>query len=213
VNYKPPTPAYLLPCTIDGCDALRHSNGLCGKHAFRKEKYGSPHITHHHVEKHGMTDHPLYGTWLNMRNRCHNPNSDVYEFYGGRGIQVCERWLSSFSAFVSDVGDRPAGKTLDRIDNGGDYEPGNVRWVTRSAQSKNQRTRRDNTSGHKGVSWDPRRGKWRAYTGGGRSRIELGAFYDYADAVAARHRATVDDLDIVCCDELEGLRRQNRVVA
>ena len=87
---------------------------------------------------------PEYSSWSSMRNRCLNPNNEAYEYYGGRGITVCERW-NSFANFLEDVGTRPAGKSIDRINNDGNYEPNNVRWVTSSEQIKNQRHRRGGT--------------------------------------------------------------------
>lgn len=74
-----------------------------------------------------------------MKNRCYSPKNPSFPNYGARGIRVCERWKTSFPSFVEDVGQRPVGHTLDRIDNDGDYEPGNVRWATRSTQRSNQR--------------------------------------------------------------------------
>lgn len=89
--------------------------------------------------KHGLADvHPLYSAWSDMRRRCSNPDHPAYKYYGGRGIQVCERW-NCFAAYLEDVGERPSGYSLDRVDNDGNYEPGNVRWADRSTQAKNRR--------------------------------------------------------------------------
>lgn len=85
-------------------------------------------------------DHPLFNTWGSMRQRCLNPKHKDFHRYGGRGIKVCERW-AHIANFVQDVGEKPSPKhTLDRIDNDGDYEPGNVRWATPAEQSRNRST-------------------------------------------------------------------------
>lgn len=81
---------------------------------------------------------PTYVTWKSMRQRCRDPNSDQYWRYGGAGVKVCDRW-QDFCAFLADMGPRPPGMTIDRIDPYGDYEPGNCRWVDWSTQNRNKR--------------------------------------------------------------------------
>lgn len=90
--------------------------------------------------KHGLRKAPEYRLWQNMVQRCGNPNNPRYDDYGGRGIRVCARWRKSFAAFYADVGPRPSAKhSIDRIDNDGNYEPGNVRWATAYQQVHNRR--------------------------------------------------------------------------
>ncbi len=74
-----------------------------------------------------------------MIRRCTSSKHTDYKNYGGRGIRVCERWLNSFENFLADVGERPMGKTLDRRENEGNYEPGNCRWATATEQNRNSR--------------------------------------------------------------------------
>ena len=82
---------------------------------------------------------PFYNVWQSMRDRCSNPRAKQFSDYGGRGIRVCDRWQNSYANFAADMGPRPDGFSLDRIDNDGDYAPGNCRWADRKTQQRNQR--------------------------------------------------------------------------
>lgn len=84
---------------------------------------------------------PTYASWKAMLNRCERPTHKKFQHYGGRGISVCEQW-HSFDSFYADMGPRPAGTTLDRINNSGNYEPGNCAWESRFHQQRNRRNNR-----------------------------------------------------------------------
>lgn len=88
--------------------------------------------------KHGLRFTKAWRAWQAMKNRCYNKNIRQYKNYGGRGIQVCDEWKNDFMSFYNYIGDAPVDKTLDRIDNDGDYEPGNVKWSSAKEQCNNK---------------------------------------------------------------------------
>lgn len=89
---------------------------------------------------HGLSKTSTYRTWGDMRARCEIVSASSYSYYGGRGISVCERW-KTYENFLEDMGEKPTGLSLDRVNNNGNYEPGNCRWATKSEQMKNRRPR------------------------------------------------------------------------
>ena len=91
----------------------------------------------HAATTHGLYRSPAHVSWMNMMQRCFNPKNHKWPRYGKRGITVCARWLK-FENFYADMGERPSGKSIDRINNDGDYEPGNCRWATPKEQRANQ---------------------------------------------------------------------------
>jgi len=87
---------------------------------------------------HNMSNHKLYNTWQQMKYRCYNLNNNCYKYYGGRGIFVCRRWRNSLNNFIKDVGSKPKGKTMDRINNNQSYGPWNIKWSTHTEQMNNR---------------------------------------------------------------------------
>ena len=130
---------------------------------------------------------PTYGSWLAMKRRCNDSSLAQYKYYGGRGITVA--W-PNFEAFYADMGVRPDGHTIDRIDNDGNYEPGNCRWATWTQQCRNKGMQSNNTSGVKGVYWD--RGRWRVDIVVAGKKINLGRFATIEAASAARKQGEAE---------------------
>lgn len=144
---------------------------------------------------HGLSYAPDFYTWKSMMSRCRDPKNPSYHHYGARGIRVCQRWIESPQAFFDDMGPRPSSRhSLDRIDNDGNYEPGNCRWATPQQQMVNRRVNRHVT--HDGVTrtiseWASSVGMSRGVL---RHRIALG--WDFAKALSTpsrRKSATRDE--------------------
>lgn len=130
----------------------------------------------------GKSPSPTYISWTQMKQRCTNPKFHDYKKYGAVGIGFCKEW-ESFSAFLADMGERPEGKSLDRIDNSLGYTKENCRWATPKEQTDNRSMLRTNTSGYSGVSLY-KNGRYRARVWVDGTRKHLG-FFETADAAAA----------------------------
>lgn len=117
---------YLLKGVTKSCGCLRAHWTVKHGHSRGNSKLGS-------------LKTPEYATWDAMIQRCTNPKAMFWENYGGRGIRVCDRWRNSFAHFLEDMGNRPDGHSIDRINNDGNYEPSNCRWATTGEQLRNTR--------------------------------------------------------------------------
>lgn len=121
-----------------------------------------------------------YSSWASMMSRCYNPKVKHYSYYGGRGLSVCKRW-HSFAEFLSDMGEKPEGLSLERTNNNKDYSPENCRWATPSDQSRNAR--------RKGYSWSKQHKRWRARINIDGKNIDLGLFKNEEEAKTAYEEA------------------------
>ena len=133
-------------CSVVSCDRETWGHGLCNAHYQRLFILGNlnEEVPIKEQENHGLSNHPLYDIWKGILRRCTNKKCKAYPRYGGRGITVCEHWRS-LENFIADMSPRPEGKSIDRIDNDGNYEPSNVRWSSAKQQANNTRSNRLHT--------------------------------------------------------------------
>lgn len=128
-------------CCVEGCTNKHKGHGFCENHLRRYKKYGDP-LAGPHRDGITGTHKREHNSWHLMRCRCLCSTALGYNRYGGRGIRICERWLdqdNGFRHFLEDMGERPDGYTLDRIDVNGDYCQENCRWASHKTQNRNRR--------------------------------------------------------------------------
>lgn len=173
-------------CSIDDCMKIVVSRNAeyCNTHWQRLRTYGDATFTKHKRGE-NRKKNPIYSIYTNIKHRCYNPHNAHYDDYYGRGISVCDRWLGvdGFTHFCEDMGERPNGMTIDRIDNDKGYSPDNCRWANRSVQAINRRMRKTNTSGVTGVTRMD--GKWMACICAN-GQVVKKYFYEKDEAIEAR---------------------------
>lgn len=124
--------------------------------------------------------------WRSMLRRCLNPQDTDWEKYGGRGIKVCDQWANSFESFLSDMGVKPNGLTLERKNNDGNYEPDNCCWASYRDQNLNRRKQRNNGSGVIGVSYNKKHERWVVQVSTPTERLILYRGLDFFEAICIR---------------------------
>lgn len=144
---------------------------------------------------HGNTGNYMWSTYEAMLGRCYGNSEYAENYYGSRGIIVCDRWLEpngqGFHNFLQDMREKPKDSSLDRIDPNGNYEAGNCRWVSKSMSAFNTRKHANNSSGRTGVKWSKRRNKWISAITVKGEYIHLGCFISFDDAVKVREDAEI----------------------
>ena len=153
----------LTECSIVGCNNKVVCKGFCMKH-YCENKYGRK--TKERRNRTGnVAKHPeMWWTLNNAKQRCNNPDHPFYKYYGAIGIKVCDRWSGKdgLKNFIEDMGERPDGFSLDRIDVDGNYCPENCRWADKVTQSLNRHVKKK-YSNYRGVTFDKKGGRWMAY--------------------------------------------------
>lgn len=180
-------------CKIKDCKDKVCAKGYCDKHYRRWRKYDDPNIVK--IRHHGYSKYPLYRVWADIKTRCYNENATNYKYYGGRGITICADWKNDPKAFIEwALPLWKKGLLIDRIDNEGNYEPSNCRFVTYAESRLNQRLLTvKSISGYRGVSYHKKDKKWRARITINSKEKYLGNFSTPIKAALAYNNAVSDN--------------------
>ena len=192
-------------CKVEGCTHLGKLNRRNGKRYFNKgfcnthyqRLYKNSTLVAIQTRGEDRKKDYLYRLIYKIKDRCYNPNTDSYEMYGGRGITLYKEWhgthgFRAFKEYIeTNLGDRPQGYSLDRIDSDGNYEPGNLRWANNYVQAVNKGMLKNNTSGVKGVGYKSGEKLWYAQINYLGKRINLGRFKTKEQAIKARKKAEI----------------------
>ena len=172
---------------------VRHINSgntkSCG--CYQKRRVSESHKTH------GLNGTRIYNIWAGIKDRTLKPKNKHYHYYGGRGIKICDEWKNDFMSFytwaMSNGYEENKGLSIDRIDNDGNYCPENCKWTTRTIQARNQRKRRDNTRGYKGVCFKKERNKCVAQICVNNKNIHLGYFKTAVEGAIAYNNYIIEN--------------------
>lgn len=165
-------------CCVENCERKHIAKGYCDKHYRRYLKHGNPKTSKRN--NHGLVKTKEYSIWASIIQRCTNPKNIDYKNYGGRGINIYNEWKNNFTSFYNYlenvIGLKTEGMSLDRINNDGNYEPGNIRWANSVTQARNRRIRSNNKSGYTGVHFCKKTNKYISLISINRKQVYIGSF-------------------------------------